>query len=417
MRKRSLAIMNRPGKAHSLYLLYFPGHWNSTYNAYNTYNRIYQSRNLFSSLHMARLSMGEENPLPEKKTVAARKRKAMRKSLLDSSGEQESACPSSAQHLGSSNKTIPNIAGDKEAVTPRASDNSAGVQEQVQDVEPGNGTSPKPTGEAEATIPIDSNIDPELQKLATNPTDSKIDPELQKQAAIPIASVSEPELQKQPTIPIASISDPELQKQPTIPIASVSDPELQKQPTIPIASVSEPELQKQPTIPIASVSDPELQKQAQAAEATPEVSGEAEATIPIESELSLETPKSTDYQSAQPSFDDSATAAGSISSPDVQRNDALPCNSHSPTISGQTGEHYVVQQDQEGQNADDLSSENMRPNAQNLRYGGYPTQPTPQHRNTPLGSGRLQNTSKIGGFEILHLVSYNRKADASGLIR
>ena len=334
---------------------------------------------------MARLSMGEEDPLPEKKTIAAWKKKVQRQNLLDSSGEQESAGASSAQHLGSSNRTISNIAGDKEAVAPRASDNSAGVQEQVQDVEPGNGTSPKPTGEAEATIPIDSNIDPELQKLATDPTDSKIESELQKLA--------------------------------TISIGSKIDPELQKQTTLPIASVSDPELQKQATIPIASVSDPELQKQAQAAEAAPEVSGEAEATIPIESELSLETPKSTDYQSAEPSFDDSATAAGSISSPDVQRNDALPCDSHSPTTSEQTGEHYVVQQDQEGQNADDLSSENMRPNAQNLRYGGYPTQPAPQHRNTPLGSGRLQNTSKIGGLEILHLGSYNRQADASGLIR
>ena len=354
MKEISLAIMNRPGKARSLYLLYLLGHWNSTYNTYNTYNRIYQSRNLFSSLHMAILSMGEGNPLPEKKTQAARKKKAARMALasLDWSGEQESAGPSSAQDLGSSKGTIPNIAGDKETVAPTASDNSAGVQEQVQDVEPGNGASPKPTGDAEATIPIASNIDPELQKQATIPIDSKIDPELQKQAAIPIASVI----------------------------------------------------------------GPKTQKQAQAAEATPEFSGEAEITIPIES-LSLVTPKSTHGKSAEHSSDDFATAAGSISSPDVQRNDALPCDSHSPTTSGQTGEQPVFQQDQEGQNADNLSSENMRPNAQNLRYGGYPAQPAPQHRNTPLGSGRLQNTSKIGGFEILHLVSYNRKADASELVR
>ena len=369
MQEISLAIMNRPGKARSFYLLYLLGHWNSTYNTYNTYNRIYQSRNLSSSLHMAILSMEEGNPLPEKKTQAAWKRKAARKNLasLDSSGEQEFAGPSSAQDLGSSKRTIPNIAGDKEAVAPTASDNSTGVQEQVQDVEPGNGASPKPTGEAEATIPIASDIDLELQKQAKIPTDSKIDPELQKQA------------------------------------------------TIPLASKIDPELQKQATIPIASVIDPKSQKQAQAAEATPEFSGEAETTIPIES-LSLVTPKSTDGQSAEHSSD-FATAAGSISSPDAQRNDALPCDSHSPTTSGQTGEHYVSQQDQEGQNADNLSSENMRPNAQNLRYGGYPAQPAPQHRNTPLGSGRLQNTPKIGGFEILHLVSYNRKADASGLVR
>ena len=81
------------------------------------------------------------------------------------------------------------------------------------------------------------------------------------------------------------------------------------------------------------------------------------------------------------------------------------------------GGRYEFQCDQQGQNADDQPPENIRPNAQNLRYGGYPTQPAPQHRNTPLGSGRLQNTSKLGAFELLLLASYNCKTDTSELVR
>ena len=274
---------------------------------------------------MAILSMGEGNPLPEKKS--GRKNKAKRKDLidLDWSGEQESVGSSSAQHLGFSGRFSPLITGNAAAVTATASKNSTRVQEQVQQVRYGDRTRPRFSGKAEATIPMASNIDPELLK--------------------------------------------------------------------------------QGKIPLASNIDPELLKQAQAAEATLKPAGEAEATIPTESELSLETSKSTGHQSADTSFDDLATAAGPIAAPDVQENDVLPHESHSPTASGQTGEHHVIQQDQKEQNADNWSSENMRPSAQNLRYGGYPAQPAPQHRNTPLGSGRLQNTSKLGGLEILHLES------------
>ena len=186
-------------------------------------------------------------------------------------------------------------------------------------------------------------------------------------------------------------------------MASNIDPELLKQAQAAEATpkhAGEAEALPKPTEEAEATPKP-----TEEAEATPRHAGEAEATIPTESELSLVTSKSTGHQSADTTFDDLATAAGPIPPPDVQENNVLPHDSHSPTASGQTGEHHVFQQNQEEQNADNWSSENMRPNAQNLRYGGYPAQPAPQHRNTPLGSGRLQSTSKLGGFEISHLVS------------
>ena len=78
--------------------------------------------------------------------------------------------------------------------------------------------------------------------------------------------------------------------------------------------------------------------------------------------------------------------------------DAPPPDVHSPMTSEHTEEIHEVQRAQEEQKADESPSENLRPNAQNLRYGGYPAQPAPQNRNTPLGSGRLQNTSKLGAI-------------------
>lgn len=78
----------------------------------------------------------------------------------------------------------------------------------------------------------------------------------------------------------------------------------------------------------------------------------------------------------------------------------------------QTDGIYEPQLAQEEQKADDWPPENMRPNAQNLRYGAYPTQPAPQNRNTPLGSGRLQNTTKLGALKILasRVVQWNADA-------
>ena len=54
---------------------------------------------------------------------------------------------------------------------------------------------------------------------------------------------------------------------------------------------------------------------------------------------------------------------------------------------------------QDDRNADWFPPENIRPVPQNLRYGGYPGQPAPPSRNTPLGSGRLQNTNKPGALQ------------------
>lgn len=50
--------------------------------------------------------------------------------------------------------------------------------------------------------------------------------------------------------------------------------------------------------------------------------------------------------------------------------------------------------------ANEGPTENIRPTPQNLRYGTYPTQQGPQNRNPPLGSGRLQNTTKLGAYKL-----------------
>ena len=51
------------------------------------------------------------------------------------------------------------------------------------------------------------------------------------------------------------------------------------------------------------------------------------------------------------------------------------------------------------EHANDGPLENIRPTPQNLRYGTYPSQPGPQNRNPPLGSSRLQNTTKLGAYK------------------
>lgn len=48
------------------------------------------------------------------------------------------------------------------------------------------------------------------------------------------------------------------------------------------------------------------------------------------------------------------------------------------------------------EHTDGHSPENVRPATQALRYGGFPAPQAPQHRSTPLGSGRLQNINKLG---------------------
>ena len=154
-------------------------------------------------------------------------------------------------------------------------------------------------------------------------------------------------------------------------------------------------------MPTVSGISTEVQQQNQDAEASSKGFGEADEAIPTTSDAPLGSFTSLDHPTSDTSLDDFVTAAGSISSPNAQFQDVPPSDSRSPTTSGQTGEFYDSVQEQEMQKADGSPSENLRPNAQNLRYGGYPAQSAPQHRNTPLGSGRLQSTSKLGTFEPL----------------
>ena len=112
-----------------------------------------------------------------------------------------------------------------------------------------------------------------------------------------------------------------------------------------------------------------------------------------------------------------ATASGSLSPPDAQDEAATPSEFHSSTTNEHTENYNELQRSQEEQKADDWPSENMRPNAQNLRYGGYPAQPAPQNRNTPLGSGRLQSTTKLGAVVPLTSGAVQWNADVFELIR
>ena len=132
-------------------------------------------------------------------------------------------------------------------------------------------------------------------------------------------------------------------------------------------------------------------------EASPEPTTE---TLVLEaSELSPEAHPSPDHQIEETSPDKNSTAPGSFSLQDDQDEDAPNDDLHSLTAIEHIDENIEFQQAQEEQKADDWPSENLRPSAQNLRYGGYPAQPAPQNRNTPLGSARLQNASKLGVIE------------------
>ena len=55
--------------------------------------------------------------------------------------------------------------------------------------------------------------------------------------------------------------------------------------------------------------------------------------------------------------------------------------------------------------ADSVVPENVRPlNRGNLPFPGYASQQPPPSRNTPLGSGRLQNSSKPSPWDVLVLL-------------
>ena len=145
-----------------------------------------------------------------------------------------------------------------------------------------------------------------------------------------------------------------------------------------------------------------VQQQAQDIEYTDGSSPEVAeyAKLAIASGVSPGSPTSMERQTEVASLDSFATAAEFISLPAGQCKDASSTDSYLSAPSKQTEDEPALQEDKKEQKADDLPSENMRPNAQNLRYGGYPTQPAPQHRSTPLGSGRLQSTSKIGMLKL-----------------
>ena len=132
-------------------------------------------------------------------------------------------------------------------------------------------------------------------------------------------------------------------------------------------------------------------------EASPEVAAE---TLIVEASKDSPGPHSSlDHQIEDTSPDDNSTTPEILSLEDDQDEDAPNDELHSLTAIEHVDENIEFQQAQEEQKADDWPSENLRPGAQNLRYGGYPAQPAPQNRNTPLGSARLQNTSKLGVIE------------------
>ena len=92
-------------------------------------------------------------------------------------------------------------------------------------------------------------------------------------------------------------------------------------------------------------------------------------------------------ESSEPTRERSAYNIGDHPDPDQARGaSARPTNGQNITS---TEEH-----------ANDGPLENIRPTPQNLRYGTYPSQPGPQNRNPPLGSSRLQNTTKLGAYKL-----------------
>ena len=157
------------------------------------------------------------------------------------------------------------------------------------------------------------------------------------------------------------------------------------------------------------ISSPTDQQQAQDVEyenvSNPESPGEE--SVPAASETRPGTPASLGHQVINPSIDEPAIPLRLDSPPDDQCQEASPPDLPLATANEQAEEHDDLQQIEEEQKADDSPSENLRPNTQNLRYGGYPAQPAPQHRNTPLGSGRLQSTSKLGALTSSRFTLYN----------
>ena len=100
---------------------------------------------------------------------------------------------------------------------------------------------------------------------------------------------------------------------------------------------------------------------------------------------------------------------GRLQAPNIDIPKRTPTEPHSP----HSAAYSEYAQAQEDRNANCFPPENIRPVPQNLRYGAYPGQPAPQSRNTPLGSGRLQNTSKPGASQLAIIRTYTLTADVT----
>ena len=142
-----------------------------------------------------------------------------------------------------------------------------------------------------------------------------------------------------------------------------------------------------------------------------------DAMVSVRSSASPGSSRSLDYQMRDPPPDNCTAAPGVVPLPDDQDEVACTSEPHSPITSEHGGGNDEFQRAQEEQKADDWPSENMRPNAQSLRYGGYPAQPAPQNRNTPLVSGRLQSSSKLGAVNFYPLALHNGKLMLFELVR
>lgn len=294
----------------------------------------------------------EGQPSPEKNIGSARtsrkskRRKAIR--FLDWSGQQEfvnshrTGVQPQSQAVEDGDGASPGPAG--QTVTPKVSALSLDspsmpglqTQHQPQAIEDGGGASPGPAGDEDGASPEPAG-----------------------ETIVPKVSAPTPDF---PPLP-----GPQTQHQSqAVEDRDRASPQPAGETVAPKASASTPDL---PPLP-----DPQMQ----------ETSSWSVATNPIPDPQKRN--KSLDYYAINRFLLDDHTP------------EPPPPAIHSPPMSEQTDGIHNFQLAQEEQKADDWPPENLRPNAQNLRYGGYPTQPAPQNRNTPLGSGRLQNTTKLGAF-------------------
>lgn len=251
---------------------------------------------------------------------------------------------------------------------------STSVEKRAQGVDHGNGTNTESAREAEAIVSTATDVPPENHASLDHQTRDTSP----KNYATTTGSLTPPDAQAKDAPPLDTDLSPTAVEPLTSPDSHTKDaPPLDSDlSTTPAGSPTPTDAHTKDALPL-----------------DPDVSATA---------LGYVTPPDSQPKDAPPlDLDFLTTALGSLNLSDAHPKDVSPLDSDLFATSEQMEEHYKLQLMQEEQKADDWPSENIRPNAQNLRYGGYPTQPAPQHRNTPLGSGRLQNTSKIGVFELL----------------